>query len=68
MEFNSDKFECISFGGGETQQNYLSPSEEPIVYKDSLWDLGVIMSNDCTFRPHIQSVVIQGQQDGRLGA
>jgi hypothetical protein len=26
MEFNSDKFECIPFQGGEIQQNYLSPS------------------------------------------
>jgi hypothetical protein len=48
MEFNSDKFECISFRGGETKQNNLSPSKESIVYRDSLRDLGVIMSKDCT--------------------
>jgi hypothetical protein len=24
MNFNSDKFECISFGGGKIQQNYLT--------------------------------------------
>jgi ribonuclease P/MRP protein subunit RPP40 len=62
MEFNSDKFECISFGGGETKQNYLSPSEEPIVYRDSLRDLGVIMSNDCSFRPHIQNVITKASR------
>ena len=62
MEFNSDKFECISFGGGETKQNYLSPSEEPIVYRDSLRDLGVIMSKDCTFRPHIQNVITKASR------
>jgi ribonuclease P/MRP protein subunit RPP40 len=62
MEFNSDKFEWISFGGGKIQQNYLSPSKEPIVYRDSLRDLGVIMSNDCTFGPHIQSVITKASR------
>jgi hypothetical protein len=68
MFFNCDIFDCISFGRGETQHNYLSPSEESIVYRDSLQDLGVIMLNDCTFRPNIQKCNNQGQQDGRLGA
>jgi hypothetical protein len=40
----------------------ISPSEEPIVYRDSLWDLGVIMSNDYTFRPHIQSVITKASR------
>jgi hypothetical protein len=57
MKFNSGKFECISFKGGENKKKYHSPSEEPIVYRDSLLDLGVIMSKNCTFGPHIQNVI-----------
>jgi hypothetical protein len=36
---------------------YVSPSGAQIEQKDTLRDLGVIMSQDCSFKQHIQSVI-----------
>ena len=46
------KNECI-----KDQTNYSSPPGEVIDSKSVVKDLGVLMSNDCTFREQILSII-----------
>ena len=60
MEFNSLKFEVLRYGKDEVLKiftNYLSSSGTIIDQKDSVRDLGVIMSADASFNQHINRVV-----------
>ena len=60
MEFNSLKFEVLRYGKDEALKiftNYLSSSGTVIDQKDSVRDLGVIMSADASFNQHINRVV-----------
>ena len=57
MEFNSDKFELLSYNSNPSQprppQTYLSDRDEEIEVKQSLRDLGITMSDDAQFTKHI---------------
>ena len=59
LQFNSKKFECVRYWpGNETpEQPYLSPAGTPIEANSHLRDLGVELSNDCSFNLHIDNVV-----------
>ena len=60
MVFNSDKFECLRFWPGTTEQpniGYNSPDGSQIEEKPHLRDLGVQINTDLTFRNHIQNCV-----------
>jgi ribonuclease P/MRP protein subunit RPP40 len=61
MEFNEDKFEALQYGSQTILKgayNYLTPDSANVIEsKDSLKDLGVIMSADGKFDLHIDTVV-----------
>ena len=60
MKFNADKFELIRYGKDEDLKEiskYLSSDGKLIKGKSDVKDLGVIMSDDCTFKQHIEKVV-----------
>ena len=56
---NSNKFESLKYrpGGLTSETLYLSPEGSPIEVKQNLIDLGVQLSDDCTFTIHIDNVV-----------
>lgn len=58
MSFNNSKFELIHYGKMEhhTDYQYLNQFGVPIPSKLHVKDLGVIMSNTCTFSEHILSL------------
>ena len=60
MELNDLKFELLRYGLNEdikNQTNYKSPTGKIITSKDVVKDLGVLMSNDCSFKNHIDSTI-----------
>ena len=60
MEFNSLKFEILRYGADEALKqltNYLTNIGTIIDEKDSVKDLGIIMSNDGSFTEHVNHVV-----------
>ena len=60
MEFNSRKFELMRYGKNKILKestSYFTPNWELIIEeKESLRDLGVIMSNDASFSSHVEHV------------
>ena len=62
MAFNSDKFELIRYGKDTTLQQNNYTADNDIKEKESLKDLGVWMSNDCTFSEHIESITKTAKQ------
>ena len=67
MEFNSKKFEILRYGKNQILKDstfYLTPQfEEIIEEKESLRDLGVIMTNDCSFSNHVDLVCSKVRQN-----
>jgi len=59
MEFNEKKFEWMSCGNtqGVDRIPYKTPSGEDIQYKKKVKDLGVVTSDNLSFREHINSIV-----------
>ena len=60
MEFNSLKFELIRYGKNKELQNstsYVAPNWDLIEEKQHVKDLGITMSNDCTFKAHINNII-----------
>ena len=62
MEFNSNKFECLRYG----QERFptvkqLNDQGEPIEVKKHVKDLGVFMSDDCSFGFHIRNVAVESR-------
>ena len=65
MEFNNPKFECLRYGRNKDikdNTSYKASSGERIEEKENVKDLGVIMSNDGTFKQQVNSVVATGSQ------
>ena len=60
MSFNSNNFEVLRYGKNtllKETTNYLTPDCDSIIEeKESLRDLGVIMSNDASFSNHVEFV------------
>ena len=59
MKFNDNKFKLISFGLSLLLQNrriYFGPDGSEIEKKSHVKDLGVFISNNCTFSEHINKV------------
>ena len=60
MKFNGGKFELIRFGSNKEIKEdtlYFTPKHESIIEeKESLRDLGIIISNDMTFSKHVEKV------------
>ena len=56
---NSTKFECMRYSMNVEieESTYLTPDRSPIKCMDYVKDLGIIMSNDCTFNCHLEKVV-----------
>ena len=64
-EVNADKFELIRYGKDDDLKEiskYLSSDGKLIKGKSDVKDLGVIMSDDCTFKQHIDKVVNKSKQ------
>merc|ERR1712025_601545 len=62
MEFNSSKFECLRYGeGGFPDVMQLDDRGEPIEAKSHVKDLGVYVSDDCTFGFHIRNVAVESR-------
>ena len=62
MELNDTKFEGVSYGPDEDlkmQSKYKTPSGKDVSMKKTVKDLGVLLSNDCSFETHIK-----GYQEG----
>lgn len=56
MEFNDKKFEALRYGKNQQIKSdtlYTTPSNTPIEVKHSVKDLGIVMSDDGSFKPHI---------------
>ena len=65
MEFNSPKFECLRYGNNSIiKENtcYKTPLGDPIKEVEHAKDLGIIMSNNGTFRHHVSKVVNTANQ------
>ena len=65
MELNSGKFEYLNYRCGSHPPNcriYWSNTATVIEEKDNVRDLGVIVSNDCTFKAHIQSLITEARK------
>ena len=63
MKLNDVKFELLRYGKNELikdETHYTSPSGEIIQSKSVVKDLGVLMSNDCTFKEQILSIIVGG--------
>ena len=60
MIFNGKKFEMLRYGKNQEikmNTNYFSPNYEDIIeVKENLRDLGIIMSDNASFKKHIQKV------------
>ena len=60
MGLNDKKFEGMRLGPDEkikSETSYTSPSGKVIEMKDTVKDLGVLMSDDCTFKANIDKVI-----------
>ena len=60
MELNDTKFEGVSYGPDEDlkmQSKYKTPSGKDVSMKKTVKDLGVLLSNDCSFKTHIEEVI-----------
>ena len=66
MIFNGKKFEMMRYGKNSDLKNntsYFSPEYEDIIeVKDTLRDLGIIMSDNASFKNHIQKVCTSVKQ------
>ena len=65
MVFNGDKFEALRYWPGRTPQpssSYKDQAGNVIEEKKHLRDLGVEMSNDCTFSAHIENTIAAGNK------
>lgn len=62
MSFNSSKFELIRYGRNndlKTATSYYTDDGSIIEEASTVKDLGVLMSNNCTFREHINDVIVK---------
>ena len=70
MHFNISKFNVIKFGRNhdmKEEYNYFGPdTDEIMIDKDKVWDLGVTISPDCNYKTHISKVHIQNLPTSRL--
>ena len=60
MLLNDGKFEAIRYGLNEILKaisQYTAPSGKVIEVKKTIKDLGVLLSDDCTFKDHISSTI-----------
>ena len=60
MQLNDLKFELLRYGPNKAlkeETQYLSPTGKVIETKEVVKDLGVYMSNDCTFNKQIESII-----------
>ena len=60
MKFNDIKFELLRYGPNERikqSTSYQSSNGEDIDEKQMVRDLGIVMSNDCIFKRHINEVI-----------
>ena len=60
MEFNDLKFELMRYGTNielKSSTSYISPSFNVIEAKNTVKDLGVTLSSDCTFKEHINNII-----------
>ena len=65
MEFNDLKFEHIQYGENKELRNithYITKNGVKIEKKTHVKDLGVIMSDDCSFSEHINKVVGKAEE------
>jgi len=60
MEFNDLKFELLRYGKNtelKASTSYVSPSFNLIEAKETVKDLGITLSSDCTFKIHINNII-----------
>ena len=60
MQFNAVKFELMRYGKDNELKgstSYVAPNWELMEEKDYVKDLGITMSNDCSFKVHINNVI-----------
>ena len=65
MQFNSSKFERISFGNfdqGEILESYRAPDNNDIQQKPQIKDLGIIITHNLLFDIHIKRIVQTAMQ------
>ena len=66
MDFNTNKFELLSYNCfssvDDTRREYFAPDCSLIIQKNSLRDLGIIMSTNMDFQEHIHDIVAKGRR------
>ena len=62
MHYNGDKFELIRCGKTETKPIYHTPAGTVIKQKNSIRDLGVLMSSNAKFDTHIKNTAAAGHR------
>ena len=64
MQFNSIKFDLMRYGKDDDLKSstaYISPEWELIEQKQNVKDLGITMSDDCSFKTHINNIIQSGK-------
>ena len=64
MSFNGPKFEVVRYGSDDVLKcttSYTGPDGSIIPDKDHVKDLGVTMSNDCSFKQHVNNICISAR-------
>ena len=62
MHCNGDKFELIRYGKTEEKPIYRTPVGTAIKQKNSIRDLGVLMSSDAIFDMRIKNTTVGGHR------
>jgi len=60
MQFNAVKFELIRYGKNtklKESTSYVAPNWDLLKEKEHVKDLGITMSNDCSFKVHINNTI-----------
>ena len=60
MTFSNDKFELLRYGQNEALKlctHYVNDVEKTIAQKNTIKDLGIFMSKNCSFKDHINTIV-----------
>ena len=64
MKLNDSKFEVIRYGQDQdikAETKYKSPSGDTIEIKETVKDLGVLLSDNCSFRKHIETTIAKAR-------
>ena len=62
QEFNEKKFESMRFSFNDDESIYFNPEGDIIVNHPMVKDLGVLITDDCSFNKHIVTMTTKGRK------